>query len=389
MSLLSRILAIESKFAWSFLGVLLALLFGAITLYSNFARRERPHLRVDVLANATVLDVREQVGGFQVLFDGVDIGETSQTLRVITVEFKNDGRASILKSYYDENALPGIKLSSGRIVEKAILGASSEYLSGGVKLQVRDDRLLTFSPVIMEPADAFRVKIILLDSIGSELQIFPIGKIAQVRQIELAEPYKLPAKVSFARRAFAASLPVQGIRIVVYAVAALLLLLFFIFGLVMPISLLGERLGKARRRRIVKRFLALTGKGLSDGYEKILEGYIDVGERHIRSAINLIRSNDEEELVERLEHFRKYKEAYRARYAHPHHIDPEDRRLFNEALKEQREYARPRSYRSHEEWLAARDSFRLGAIELRDEEFAVNDERKEELERFATYLEKR
>ncbi len=389
MSLLSRLLKIERKFAWSFLGVLLALLFGAITLYSNFTRQDRPQLRIDVLANATVLDVREEVGSFQVLYDGVDIGETNQTLRVITVEFKNDGTSSILKTYYDTSALPGLKITSGKIVEKEILGAASDYLSRSLRLSLQGGRQLRFSPVIIEPGEAFRVKMIVLDKIESNLQILPVGKVARVRAIELAEPYKSQPRLSFLTRAFAASPSVQLARAVGYPVAILLAMLVLVFGVIMPVNSISERLAMSKRRKVARAFRRQSGKDLSSEIDRIIEHYIKFDDWLIRSALSLLGAFDSEEgLVKRFAHFRKYKEAYRARYGRFYgpHPRPDHHVLYAEDLDVEAAYDQPRTYRPLEEWFAARTCFRLGVVELEEGDFVINTKVKDALERFASYL---
>jgi hypothetical protein len=53
--------------------VVLALLFGGITIQREFFSDSGPRLRYDILTSTPVLDVREDVSKLSVLFDGVDI----------------------------------------------------------------------------------------------------------------------------------------------------------------------------------------------------------------------------------------------------------------------------------------------------------------------------
>ena len=60
-SLNDLIHALDRKFAWSFFGVVLALLFGGITIQREFFADSSPRLRYDILTSTAVLDLREDV----------------------------------------------------------------------------------------------------------------------------------------------------------------------------------------------------------------------------------------------------------------------------------------------------------------------------------------
>ena len=74
--------SIDKKYAWSLLGVVLAVLFGGLTVYSEFVRDRKPKLRFEVVSNTGVLDVREELGQLEILYDGIDIKKSKQSLRV-------------------------------------------------------------------------------------------------------------------------------------------------------------------------------------------------------------------------------------------------------------------------------------------------------------------
>ncbi len=121
MSLIGYIRDLDRKFAWSFLGVLLALLFGGIMIQREFFADSVPRLRYDILTSTPVLDVREDVSKLSVLFDGIDIRQQKKSLRVITVRVVNDSQKDILKGYYDEDEPLGLRLSTGRIIRSDLV----------------------------------------------------------------------------------------------------------------------------------------------------------------------------------------------------------------------------------------------------------------------------
>ncbi|MCJ7706907.1 MAG: hypothetical protein MUO38_04730, partial [Anaerolineales bacterium] len=99
------------------LGLLLGFAFGVAGLYAAFAFERRPHVTLDVLSNTAIVDIREELGGLEVLFKGVDIQETDQTLRILLVRLVNDGQVDILIDRYDTRDLPGFAVSPGHVVQ--------------------------------------------------------------------------------------------------------------------------------------------------------------------------------------------------------------------------------------------------------------------------------
>jgi len=119
---------IDRRFAWSFLGVVLALLFGAPTAYKELVGDKRPALSVDILASESVLDVKEQLSNLSVLYDGIDIRKQNLTLRVMTVRIQNVSSKDILKGHYDSAAPLGLSIDFGKVIRADLVDASNEYL---------------------------------------------------------------------------------------------------------------------------------------------------------------------------------------------------------------------------------------------------------------------
>jgi hypothetical protein len=72
----------DKKYAWSLLGFALAVVFGAVLIYTEFIRERRPELRFERVSNTSVLDVRERLGNLEILYDGEDIQKAQKSLRV-------------------------------------------------------------------------------------------------------------------------------------------------------------------------------------------------------------------------------------------------------------------------------------------------------------------
>jgi len=61
MSIVKAVRELDQKFSWSFFGFLLAVVFGALTLYDRVLADKHAQLYLDVLTSTSVLDIREQL----------------------------------------------------------------------------------------------------------------------------------------------------------------------------------------------------------------------------------------------------------------------------------------------------------------------------------------
>lgn len=75
----------------SFYGLILAVILGGITIYAVFFQEKRPTLKLKLLSSASVLDVREKIEKLEIFYNGIDIQNKNQALRVILLKVINDG----------------------------------------------------------------------------------------------------------------------------------------------------------------------------------------------------------------------------------------------------------------------------------------------------------
>jgi hypothetical protein len=69
MTITGAMKKVERRFPWSFLGVLLAVVFFALGTYLTL-RDKTPALTADVLTEANVFDVHKQLQTLEILFNG-------------------------------------------------------------------------------------------------------------------------------------------------------------------------------------------------------------------------------------------------------------------------------------------------------------------------------
>ena len=206
---------LDRKFAWSFLGVLLALLFGSITIYNEFIQDKRPSLQYDVLTNTSLLDVKEQVSNLSVLFDGIDIRKQGLSLRVIGVRVLNDSTKDILKGYYDDKAPLGISILTGRIIKNELISASNQYLSDNITLEPDGEKSVIFPSVIIEANQSFTFKLLVLHPQHEIPTLISVGKVAGITSILIKEAYRDKEKTPFLTTTFQGGFLAQAFRLVV------------------------------------------------------------------------------------------------------------------------------------------------------------------------------
>jgi hypothetical protein len=270
MSLIKYIRDFDRKFAWSFLGVLLALLFGGITIQREFYSDTGPRLRYDILTNTPVLDVREDVSKLSVLFEGIDIRQQKKSLLVITVRVVNDSQKDILKGYYDEAEPLGLSISNGRIIRSDLVTGSNLYLERQLIPKQENDKTLVFPNVILESQEYFVVKLLVLHGEGEEPMITPIGKIAGVRSIPVTEAYKQEANPPFLRRTFAGDIFVQTIRLLSYSIGMIVVLVLII----LPIAYVGSKMSERKKKKIVEEFKQTSSYKLRNEDQFFFDTYV-------------------------------------------------------------------------------------------------------------------
>jgi len=280
-----KVAQIDRKFAWSFLGVLIACVVGGLTIYQLFFKDDHLSVRFDILVNARVLDVKEEIKELDILYEGVDIRKSSQSLSVMTLRIQNDGSRNILKGYYDSKDPFGLALTEGKIIKAPeLIETSNDYLKKHLDPNLISDQKLTFSNVILETDDFFIIKLLILHPDDEQPEVYPIGKIAGVRQFRLAEPFREMGKVSIWSRAFKGNLGIQLIRIVGYICAFIIL----IICIILPIALISDWREKKNRKKISVDFRKAVQVKISENAEFLFNNYVSEGTIYLRRIERLL-----------------------------------------------------------------------------------------------------
>ncbi|MCL6101918.1 MAG: hypothetical protein M1292_05425 [Bacteroidetes bacterium] len=290
------LLRIEKKYAWSFLGFLLALIFGGITIYSSFLVDKSPDLNFIILSNVKVLDINANVRELDIIYKNENIIKQDKNLSILTVKIENTSDLDILSNYYDPHNPLGIEVENATIVEKPeIIDASTNYLKQNVEINQNDSlNFMTFSNVIIDKRQYFSVKILLLHKSNEKPIIKPIGKIAGIENIDVINLADV-IKISFWNRLLQGSVGIHLLRFLIYIIL-LIIVLVLIF---LPQSLIGEAIRTRKRKKLVLKYR--EGKKLESSEETdfLFDSYISKSKTYLTEVQRYFRNK--EELKEELE----------------------------------------------------------------------------------------
>lgn len=158
----------------------------AFALYTYLVEK-KPILLVKTEAVSSVFSVLQPVGGLQIAYANQDLRTSKQSLWVVTASISNVGAAGIKKGDYDELIPFGLSVSGGRVVETPVVTSDNRYLQENLKPSIVSNNVV-FSPVILEPHDSFRVRLLVLGPEGTVPSIKGMAKIAGLSGIEYATP---------------------------------------------------------------------------------------------------------------------------------------------------------------------------------------------------------
>jgi len=145
-----------------------------------------------------LVEVRETIKDLSILYQGKDILESGQELRILTLEFVNDGK-NVTQDMYDQKLDFGLRFPKSEIITGQVVRVSSKYLEENLKPETKVSNQQTNSAstnktvndlllpkLILDHGCAFTLKVYLLNSSRSEpSQIISLGKIAGLDNVPI------------------------------------------------------------------------------------------------------------------------------------------------------------------------------------------------------------
>ena len=303
MGIISAVTNVDRRFGWSFLGFVLAVIFGLLSLYTEFWKENSPRLQFELLSNEPVLDVREKLPDLEVLYQSQDIASAGKTLSVLLVRGINRGSANLLSSFYDDKAPVQLEIVGGTLIRAELTSTSNEYLKTAAAATTSAPKI-TFSPVILEQNEWFVVKILVLHKLDAQPRVTSHGKVAGQQRIPVVANDPVAADEGFWRSTFSGGIWNHIARLPAYFFG----MIFIAAGIVVPLASISDALTKKKRKRLIEHFKEKTRLSLSDSDDWIFDGFLREGLRFVQRATNSVA--DQERLQKRVaRHFEEEEDA--------------------------------------------------------------------------------
>lgn len=279
---------LDQTFSWSFFGVFLSVIFGAIGIYTTFFYEKRPRLAFQQLTTSPVFSVSENVSKLDVIFDGEDIRKKDQTLTLISLRIINLGNADIYKGAFDDEHLPTITFPQSKVIQFEAAGFTDDYLRDATQLTRLSDDSFCIAPMIIEAGHSFDLKFILLHDNAVEPRIEVSGKIAGTPKLEFVEPNVTTSR-SYINEVIGGAFLIQISRVAFYCLTSLIAVLaLFIIS-----EKSSEKWKALKRRSVVKKFRIGSGLKFSKQDEAIFNEYIARGEFFLLRLSQLLEDEDQ------------------------------------------------------------------------------------------------
>ncbi len=266
----------QNKVAWSFIGVILAIIFFVATLYLAVFYEKKASIQFDIISQANVLEVKEQIGKLSIFFAGENISQKKLNLQIITLKVTNTGQVDILQGQY-ENTLPwGFKVLNAKLIEVTLLDSNDKDIKEYFHTSIHYPDSVYFDKVIFEKKKYFIIKVLLLHDIKKIPLISPFGKIASC-DIELVKSFQEQSNPTLWEEMAKGSFSVHILRFIIYTAVLVILILLIVFGFVIPISKINDYRHQKHRKAIVGRYL-LAYPDLETPKDRIyFDAYINYG----------------------------------------------------------------------------------------------------------------
>ncbi len=230
------------------------------------SQEKRPEISFQIINEANVLDVHKPIEDLQVLFQGGDIQETSQNLRIYSLRLENRGGSDVLQTHYDQNDVWGFQVLHGKIIEVRLTEASSSYAQDNVNPVLISEDTVSFTKIILERGSYFTIETLVLHQKDRRPEIVPLGKIAGVSGPVAVEVGRDEGTRSFASRLFGGGVSIHVVRAVIYVIGFIAAL--FVAALAAIAILAATDYFSGRRLRGIEALPAISG--LEEGPKRLL-----------------------------------------------------------------------------------------------------------------------
>lgn len=290
MSIAKWFKSIRERLNWSFIGVMVAIVFFIVTLILIFHER-KPDISFEITNEANVLDVHKPLEDLTISFQGEDIQEKKLNLRIFTIHIENSGQADILQNHYDLDDVWGFQVQNGKIIEVRLMDSNSDYVKSKLNPQLLKENSVEFTKLIFERGKFFTLEILVLHKKDKLPEIIPLGKIAGIDRIIPVKSWLEKEKKTFLTELFYGNVLIQILRPIIYLIGIIIFLIVVIlFG--EKISDLRSKIKKESRKKRIEALL--REKSPEEGSKKkiLLDIYVEQGTEALKEFRTLLEDKD-------------------------------------------------------------------------------------------------
>jgi len=333
-----------------------------ITIFA-FLKDKEVDLCYEIISNTNVLDFNADISKLEVIYDSTNLKQTQENLRIYTVRIVNNGNKDILKEYYDKNDPIGIKLSSGKIIEKPeLIQTSSDYLNRNVIVIDYQKDKITFSQVILEAGEFFTIKLLVLHKQDTIPNLLSFGKVAGQKEINVFNIIDVKKDITFWERVYQGNFWIQILRLVSYFLVSVIIIILII--------IISEKIDsikeKNRKTKMIKNFKNTESYEYTRMDDAIFDRYIKFGSRSFRQIQSLLEN--EEKLNES---YNKIKEKIKSKEFRRYRLIKDDRVRF---------------HREHDTWSIITEMINDGIIFKDQDKLSINQAMRDTLNKFVAFL---
>ncbi|MDD2753865.1 MAG: hypothetical protein PHT44_04635 [Candidatus Portnoybacteria bacterium] len=167
------------KIIWWFIGAFL-LIFGAFVGYQGYFG-SRPNISSQIINETNVLDIHKSLKDLQIIFQGDNIQEKNQNLRIYRIKIENNGGTNITQNDFDQNDNWGIMIEKGRIIESRLADFASPYINDNLSPQLQDGSVVKFNKIIFDKGNFFSIELLVLHEKNTPPILYRTGKISGIQ----------------------------------------------------------------------------------------------------------------------------------------------------------------------------------------------------------------
>lgn len=212
-----------------------------------------PRIELNLASEIAVLDIRRPMQGLSIILYGKDLNASEESLVASRVIIKNTGKSGIRSNDVSSADPLGFFISGGQLLQIAQFVGSTPHLQKYAKpIRYRNSVLLN-TEIIIDHGDSLQFDLLIKKPRKSTIFYYPLGKISNVKKINVLDFRKVGIQRGFIEESFYGSFAIQILRLFVYFIAAILIISGFTFTYETISKFLKKR-EIGRRKKIVDSF---------------------------------------------------------------------------------------------------------------------------------------